>query len=225
MRNSPTGAKRTRALSLLALGSVVLLAGCSVDEAILDDNYKPVMVSERHPITVKKVTAKSGIVAPSGHLKPDQANGVIAFARDAKTMSLSAITIRYPSGSANSRAAAAEMADLIADQGIPENMIRVGSYPGGSSQPIQMSFTRKIAVTEECGAWPENLSENDGNRPWSNFGCAYQQNIAAMVANPEDFERPRSSGPILAENRTMVMKIYVENKTAGDYFTLDAVSK
>lgn len=225
MRNSPTSVMRLRALSLLALGSAVLLAGCSVDEAVLDDNYKPVSVAETYPIKVKKVTAKTGIVAPSGHLKPDQANGVIAFARDAKTMSLSAITIRFPSGSANSRAAASEMADLIADQGIPENMIRVGSYPGGASQPIQLSFTRKVAVTEECGSWPDNLSENPGNRTWNNFGCAYQQNIAAMVANPEDFERPRSAGPVLAENRTAVMKVYVENKTAGDYFTLDAVSK
>jgi hypothetical protein len=30
--------------------------------------------------------------------------------------------------------------------------------------------------------------------------------------------------PVLAANRVQVMKVYFDNKTAGDYYTLDSVT-
>lgn len=53
---------------------------------------------------------------------------------------------------------------------------------------------RAYAVTKECGAWPEDLAETGSNQPFTNFGCAHQQNIAAVVSRPEDLERPRREG-------------------------------
>ena len=210
--------------SLLTVCAGFLLAGCQIDDAVLDDNYKPATHSERYPIRVEKVPVKMGIAAPTGTLKADQVNGVIMFANDAKTAGLSHINVKWPSGSARSRAAAEEMITILIDQGIPEDMIKVGSYPGSASQPIQMSFLRKVAVTEECGDWSTNLAHNPSNRDAPNFGCSMQHNIAAMVANPEDFERPRSMQPVMAQNRTAVMKVYLDNATAGDYYTLDGVA-
>ena len=103
-------------------------------------------------------------------------------------------------------------------------MIALGSYPGGSQEPIKLSFERKVAVTKECGDWSDNLASTYSNQPYRNFGCANQQNIAAMVANPEDFEQPRAMSPVLAGNRMQVMKIFVENGTAGNFFTLKGQS-
>lgn len=224
MRTPMKTGSRVRSLSAIAVLSALLLGGCSaIEDVALDDSYKKDTVAERYPIKVKKATAKVGVSAPSGQLKPDQINGVVAFANDAKTMSVSAISIKYPSGSSTSRDAARQMVEIIVDQGVPENMIKVASYPGGSTQPIQMSFTRKVAVTKECGDWSDNIAEDARNRQYKNFGCAYQHNMAAMVANPEDFERPRSMGPVLAGNRMVVMQVYLTNKTAGDFFTLDKV--
>ena len=224
MRNVLNRAGLSHGTAVLAACATLLLGGCQLDEAVLDDNYKPITVQERYPIKVEKVPVKMGVAPSLTGLGPDQVNGVINFATDAKINGASAVSVKWPSGSARSRAVAHEIAGILVDQGIPADMIRSSSYPGGAGTPIQMSFLRKVAVTKECGDWSENLAEDPGNRSTPNFGCAYQNNIAAMVANPEDFERPRHASPVLAANRTVVMKVYYENSTAGDYYTLDAVA-
>jgi hypothetical protein len=67
---------------------------------------------------------------------------------------------------------------------------------------------RQVAVTKECGDWSENLAYSPANRPYPNHGCALQNNIAAMVANPSDFQRPRAMTPSRAANRATAMTIY-----------------
>ena len=202
----------------IAVCASVLLAGCQYDP-ILEDNYRPASVSDRYPIKVVKAPVRTGIRAPSGTLSIEQKNAVVEFATAAKRSASSRIAVRYPSGSGASRGVAREIGSLLVEQGIPEAMVSFGSYPGGSAQPIQLSFERKVAVTKECGDWSSNLGTSYSNEAYPNLGCANQQNIAAMVANPEDFERPRASGPVLAENRTEAMKIFVKNSTAGDYWS------
>lgn len=220
MFKSFSGVASVRTGSLIAVCASLLLAGCSYDDPLLEDSYKPISVNERHPIRVEKAPVKVGIRTPAGSLSDEQKNAVYNFATEARRHAASRISIKWPSGSRASREAAQVIGQTLVDHGIPHSMIVLSSYPGSSTQPIQMSFERKVAITEECGDWSENLSITRSNRAYPNFGCAHQQNIAAMVANPEDFERPRAQSPVLAGNRTMVMKVFVDNGTAGDYFTL-----
>jgi pilus assembly protein CpaD len=58
-----------------------------------------------------------------------------------------------------------------------------------------------VAVTKECGDWSENLADTASNEPTADFGCSVQNNIAAMVVNPENFVVPEVSTPVLAERR------------------------
>jgi pilus biogenesis lipoprotein CpaD len=51
---------------------------------------------------------------------------------------------------------------------------------------------KSYAVTEECGAWPKDMTNTFDNEPYENFGCAHQNNIAALVSRPEDLEKPRN---------------------------------
>lgn len=206
--------------SLAAVCASLLLSGCVYDDPVFEDNYKPASVTDRYPIRVEKAPVKVGLKTPSGSLSAEQMDAVRNFATDARRTASSRISVRWPSGSGASRQAAQAVGQALVDQGLPPSMIALGSYPGGSQEPIKLSFERKIAVTKECGDWSDNLASSYSNRPYRNFGCATQQNIAAMVANPEDFEQPRASSPVLAGNRTQVMTIFVQNSTAGDYFTL-----
>ena len=63
---------------------------------------------------------------------------------------------------------------------------------------IRLSYPRIAAVAGPCGLWPEDLGPsiaNHGyveNKPYYNFGCATQRNLAAMIDNPSDLEQPRS---------------------------------
>ncbi len=48
-----------------------------------------------------------------------------------------------------------------------------------------------------------------------NFGCATQHNIAAVVANPEDFETPRTATPADAMRRYQVFVDYRKPKNTA----------
>lgn len=55
--------------------------------------------------------------------------------------------------------------------------------------------TQTGAHVKECGAWPEDMTDVANNEPYENFGCFQQQNIAAMVAYPQDLVKPRTQTP------------------------------
>ena len=193
----------------------VMLSACSQDTAYLEEEYTPVAHYERYPIEVKKSRVKMGIAAKAGSLRPEQIDAAVNFAQDARHNADSRISIKWPSGSGHARKAARDIAELFVAQGVPKQMIQLGSYTGGASSPIHISYLRKVAVTRECGDWSDNLAFEPSNRPHLNYGCATQHNIAAMVANPEDFERPRASSPVMAANRTSAMAIYIGGPAAS----------
>jgi pilus assembly protein CpaD len=56
--------------------------------------------------------------------------------------------------------------------------------------------------------WPEDLSKTAQNDTYANFGCSQQNNIAAMVANPQDLVRPRATTPADPMRRIKVFENY-----------------
>jgi len=201
--------------SALLLLSVTALAGCSQGDVELENVYVPATHYENYPIRVSKVPVKKGIAVKAGRLTPEQINAATNFAADARNNAESKVSIKWPSGGGKSRLAAQDIAEIFVAQGVPKSVIRVTSYPGNASSPIQISYLRKVAVTDECGDWSDNLAKIPENSFHVNYGCAHQHNIAAMVANPEDFERPRAASPVMAANRTAAMSIYYRSQAAG----------
>jgi len=194
----------------LALCSAVLLAGCQMSNPEFDNDPTANAFYERYPIHVKNAPVQMGVVAHNGMLNAEQANAVANFGRDASSNRESRVVIRYPSGGHGAREAALEISQMLADEGIPSGQIQPVSYPGGAGSPIQLTFQRKVAVTRECGDWSDNIANSPQNLSYRNFGCAYQQNLAAMVANPGDFERPRTMTPVVGANRVAAMQVYYD---------------
>ena len=214
LKTSPTTMNST-CLGLVLM-SGLMLSGCAMDGAEIEDSYVSANVEERYPITVAEAPVKMNINARSGALQAEHLNRVINFAQDARNNATSRISVSYGSGSANARQVAQESVAVLVAQGIPRSMIATGSYRGSGTM-VTLSFLRKVAVTKECGDWSENLSGNQFNESYPNQGCAIQQNIAAMVANPEDFERPRAMTPVLGATRsTAIKKYYSGDLSSGD---------
>ena len=46
------------------------------------------------------------------------------------------------------------------------------------------------------------------NKHYADFGCSYQNNLAAQMANPADLLGPRKPSTIDAENRGAVIDVY-----------------
>jgi pilus assembly protein CpaD len=81
-------------------------------------------------------------------------------------------------------------------------MISQKTYPGASKAPVQLTYVRSVAVTKECGDWSSDMANSSNNELHDNLGCAVQNNIAAMVVNPDDFVTPRATTPAHAAMRT-----------------------
>jgi pilus assembly protein CpaD len=68
--------------------------------------------------------------------------------------------------------------------------------------------TKSGAHAKQCGDWPEDMSKTSQNDTYANLGCSQQNNIAAMVANPQDLVRPRPTTPSDPMRRIKVFDKY-----------------
>jgi pilus assembly protein CpaD len=89
---------------------------------------------------------------------------------------------------------------------------------------IRLNYPKISAVAGPCGLWPEDLGPSikdktyTANKPYYNFGCAYQRNMAAMIDNPSDLVQPRSETPAYTARRTEAFEKYRKgNPTATTY--------
>ena len=73
------------------------------------------------------------------------------------------------------------------------------------------------AQTNKCGRWPENLLPTPENKHYADFGCSYQNNLAAQMDNPADLIGPRKQSDIDAENRGAVIDIYRTRGISGEF--------
>ena len=178
----------------------------------VDDVYMPQMHYERHAIEVAKGTVKLQVPTASARLSASEEDAIRRFAQQANETNTSVVHVQRPAGGMVGNAVAGRVAQLMEREGVQPHRIKHSSYKGGAHSPVVLSFSRKFAVTKECGDWSDNLSETYSNQNYTNFGCAQQHNLAAQVANPSDFETPRTSTSASATRRGKVFEKYIEGE-------------
>ena len=215
---------RNRALRLggVLVGVAVALGACMhADEAVtiasVPDDYRL-----RHPIAIHEADQSVVIFVGQGRggLSASQRNDVIGLAQTWLREGTGAISADLPVNTPNARTAADTLRDvqaLLASAGVPPRGLLVRRYrPDDPRQmaAIRLSYPRISAVAGPCGTWPEDLGpsiKNKGyfdNKPYFNFGCAYQRNVAAMVDNPSDLVQPRPETPAYTARRTAAFEKY-----------------
>ena len=178
------------------------LAACSNGELALDDTYVPAAHYDKFPIEVAHGPVRMEISSRHGTLQSSQINAISGFSRSASNSGSSKITVLRPSAGGASGKVARQVYQVLVQSGTAPGMIVQKTYPGPSKGSVKLSYTRSVAVTKECGDWSENLANTSRNESYPNFGCSVQNNIAAMVVNPNDFVVPRPTTPALAATRT-----------------------
>jgi pilus assembly protein CpaD len=194
-----SAASRMSAILLIAMSSA--LAACSNGELALDDTYVPATHYERYPIEVTRGPVRMEVSSRHGKLQSSQINAISGFSRSAGSAS-SRITILRPSAGGASGKVARQVYQVLVQSGISPGMISQKTYPGPAKGPVQLTYIRSVAVTKECGDWSRDLADTSSNEVYANYGCATQNNIAAMVVNPNDLVVPRQMTPALAATRT-----------------------
>lgn len=203
-----------RATAVLLLVAAGLLAGCvkrdSVIVGALPDDYRT-----RHPIVLAEKEKTLDIPVPilSYRMTPQQSVAIDGFMDDYGDSGPTVVTILVPHGSANGPAAsrvADDIAAFLRRGYVPEGYLQVLPYQAsaGEVRPVRLTYGRLEATVAPCGRWPEDLLDTYENRNYENFGCSYQNNLAAQVANPMDFLGPRKKTTIDAENRVGAIEKY-----------------
>jgi pilus assembly protein CpaD len=215
-----------RLLGILATLSVVLGA-CNyttgeVVTASVPDDYRL-----RHPIAITE-TNRSVVIfvgQARGGLTTSQRSDVMGLARTWVGEGTGPIVADVPVDTANARAAASafrEIRAVLAAGGVPSRAITLHRYHPDDIRTlptVRLSYPRIAAVAGPCGLWPEDLgpSINDPrygeNKPYYNFGCANQRNLAAMVDNPSDLVQPRSETPAYTARRIEAFEKYRKGET------------
>ena len=176
----------------------------------------------RHPIVIQEADRSVVIFVGQarGGLSASQRADVMGLARIWVSEGTGAIVADVPVDTPNARAAASsfrEIRALLAAGGVPPRGIALRHYRPDDPRSlgtIKLSYPRIAAAAGPCGLWPEDLgpSINDKgyneNKPYYNFGCAYQRNMAAMIDNPSDLVQPRSETPVYTARRTEAFAKY-----------------
>jgi pilus assembly protein CpaD len=196
----------------LSLAGVMLaglgLAGCSslrpTQQAFAPDEY-----TQRHPIKIADSSRHIDIFETGPRLDRRQYTDVMEFGREFMQEGRGVIHAALPASPGASNTMAGIRAAL-AEAGVraPIQVTSYGADPGRGAAPVRLSFVKLQAkIDSQCGLWPADVAgvqkaESWHNRPYHNLGCAYQSMLAAQVADPIDFVRPRTEGAIDTVKRT-----------------------
>ncbi|MFC3327493.1 CpaD family pilus assembly protein [Mesorhizobium cantuariense] len=213
-----------RAVPVLAVAVAALLAGCAQRDSItvgaIPDDYRT-----NHPIVIAEKNQKVDLPVGAGDrgMTGAQRDTLLGFLDGYDKSAAPTLTIQIPSGSANEVAATAAARDfgrLAIAAGVKRNRIVVTSYQAASSEvssPVRVAFVSVRAQTDKCGRWPEDLVDTSENKHYADFGCSYQNNLAAQMANPNDLLGPRKSTTIDAENRGAVIDVYRQRGISDEF--------
>lgn len=203
------------ALALVAALAAGLLSGCvrrdSITVGAVPDDYRtnhPIVIAEKNEVLDLPVGVSDRGMTATQRVALD------GFLDGYDYSALPVVTITVPSGSGNEVAAADAASDFrrfVRSQGVPASRIMMAAYQAPAvdiSAPVRVSFIAMRAQTNKCGRWPEDIADDPENRHYANFGCSYQNNLAAQVADPADFLGPRRQTEVDAEKRGIVIDEY-----------------
>jgi pilus assembly protein CpaD len=211
-------------LPVLAVAVAALLAGCANRDSItvgaVPDDYRT-----NHPIVIAEKNQKIDLPvgAGDGGMTGSQRDTLLGFLDGYDKSAAPTLTISIPSGSANEIAATSagrDFARLAIASGISRNRIIMTTYQSASAEasaPIRVAYVSVKAQTDRCGRWPEDLLQTSENKHYADFGCSYQNNLAAQMANPADLIGPRKQSDIDAENRGEVIDVYRQRGISDEF--------
>ncbi len=144
-----------------------------------------------------------------GQLDRRQTEDVRGFARDYMQNGQGPLVAYLPTGGhAGATGQGLESIRRALAGGGASGRLQIAHYPAeGSAAPIKLVFSKlKADTTTNCGYQdedivPSRLSTASTNSQNYNFGCSYQKNFAAQIADPRDLLRPRQEGPIDVDKR------------------------
>lgn len=193
-------------LSVLLLGSA--LAGCNHVPQDLPDRG----VAAINEPMVARATYVFDAATPAGVLPPSEAARLDAWFRG---LGLGYGDTVFVDGD-YSGAARGDVERIAGNYGLTVAAgapVTVGAVAPGS---VRVVVSRTEASVPGCPNWSVPSQPNYNNRMISNFGCAVNSNLAAMVANPDDLvQGHEGSGMSDAMTASKAVGVYRRQEPTG----------
>ncbi|MEL7486192.1 MAG: CpaD family pilus assembly protein [Pseudomonadota bacterium] len=189
-------------------------AACST---LVNGEADAISVEQAHPIAVDSqvVTLTLNVDPTTNELgNLDQAR-IRGFADAYLRGGHGPISVTSPSGASDDfdgQEQASDIRKYLHKLGVPWSSISGASYRTGDDQNRQviLSYTRYVATPSECGVWKGIRTRDYKNLRTPNFGCATQNNLAALVSDPRDLIQPANEGPADSIARIRAITSYRE---------------
>lgn len=199
---------------LLMAAIAALSTGCA---GAWNGANKSLSIAEEHPISVDSqvVTMTIGLDPTTSDLSSMDKARLRAFADAYLTNGHGPLTITAPSGAQSDHDGEERASDIrkfLNEVGVDWSAINGASYRVGEdkSRELILSYTRYVATPSACGNWTGLRGRDYANLRTPNFGCATQNNLAALVADPRDLVEPADMTPADAQARIRAIRAYRE---------------
>ncbi|MEM9169524.1 MAG: CpaD family pilus assembly protein [Pseudomonadota bacterium] len=177
---------RSHAKSLFA---ALLLGGCA---SAFNGPDQTLSVEKAHPIAVDSQVVTLTVNATQNEealTSLDQAR-LRAFADAYLRSGHGPITVTSPTtaGGVDAERVAGSVRAYLHGLGVPHAAIGGATYRGSTERAddLVLSYTHYVATPSPCGLWEGIMEADRRNLRTPNFGCATQNNLAAVIADPRD---------------------------------------
>lgn len=201
-----------RASSIVAMAALAATAvGC--EDGGRPSNRMALSLSDpelHHPIGfVSRSEALYVQLPPIGHgLSHSQFADIYRFLKRFRAESNGRLTISVP-GSAASARVLDEVREALREAAVDERLVDRSRLPNaGRSGALRLSYIKPVAVAPECGLWHRDVGFEPERVTYPQYGCATQRNLAGMIANARDLQRPQHEDPNSAERRSSLWTKY-----------------
>lgn len=116
----------------------------------------------------------------------------------------------YPGQSSQVIAAIAARHGLLVSDGAP---VTAGQIEPGV---VRVVVSRSKAGVPNCPNWERKAAPEFASSTMSNYGCATNSNLAAMIANPQDLVRGQAGAHGDAQTTAKAIKSYRDAKPTGE---------
>jgi pilus assembly protein CpaD len=196
-----------RILVATALSAALACAACGPVNRGLESVNQPVVTRTNYAFDVSAAALRSGSDAEAHRL--DAWFDALGLGYGDR------VAIDDPAGNASWTTREA-VSRILAHHGLlleEQAPVTTGEIPAGS---VRVVVTRASAEVPNCPNWSRPSQPEFAGSTGSNYGCAINANLAAMVANPEDLVRGQTAtGNSDARSITKAVQAYRDAKPTG----------
>ena len=145
-------------------------------------------------------------------LSKAQFEGLDSFVRSVPVLAINYAGIEADSSNSVAMARVKKIKNYLIKHGVAQEAIHLQPATGNDKNTITLNIQyAKAAPQTLCPDWSENPVVNYKNTTFSNFGCAYNNNIAVQLANPEDLEKGHGQPAISGARDSVILQNYMAN--------------